>query len=106
MSFTSSSRAISVARFEARLFGPGLPAPGEPVQVEMRSRALVLHLSNGHESEIDYSRLRIAGGGWRGDALLLEWQDDAGPCALSVQRREGVVALREQAPEALRARLG
>ena len=82
--------------FEAQLYAPGLAAAGEPVRVEMRSRAFVLHHLDGRESEVEYSRVRASASGWRGEALLVEWDGDDGACGLSVQRPEAVAALRVQ----------
>ena len=91
---------------EAQCYAPGSPPQGEPVRVEIRSREFVLHRQDGRELEVPYSSVRVRGGGWRGDALLLDWQGEDGACSMSVHRPEALSTLRAQAPEALRVLLG
>jgi predicted Zn-dependent protease len=89
----------------ALAFGTTLPPQGRAVTVELRSRMLVVRDDSGREREISYAWLRPRGGGWNGDALTFEWDEEGATAALSLHG-DALRALRATAPEALRERLG
>jgi len=89
-----------------QIFGSGLPAQGRRVRIALRAFGLALEGPDGDSEEVRYAELRPRGGGWRGDALLLEWEGDGGSRSLSLHDAAVLAVLRVQAPEPLRAILG
>jgi predicted Zn-dependent protease len=79
-----------------QLFGPGLPPQGARVEVELRAGVLTLGFADGRRDDVLVSSLRPRAGGWRGDALQLEWGDAASPFLLSVHDPIVVRALQAQ----------
>ncbi len=67
-----------------QVFGPGVPPQGERVVIEVRARTLTVAFADGRREDIGMSSLRARAGGWRGDALQLEWGDTAQPFVLFV----------------------
>jgi Zn-dependent protease with chaperone function len=59
----------------AILFGDRLPAQGVQVRVQLGANGLELHERSGTVHRVAYDHMEIKRGGWRGDALLLEWSD-------------------------------
>jgi predicted Zn-dependent protease len=86
-------------------FGPRLPPQGQSVTIQARSRALFLRSDDGREEEIAYAWIRPRAGGWNGDALTFEWDEDGVLRAVAVTG-DALRALRATAPEGLRECLG
>ena len=86
-------------------FGPRQPPQGQSVAIQARSRALILRFDDGREEEIAYAWLRPRAGGWNGDALSFEWNEDGVVRAVAVSG-DSLRALRATAPEGLRECLG
>lgn len=89
-----------------QLFGSGLPPHGSRVRVGVRAFGLALEGPAGELEEVRYSQLRPRGGGWHGDALLLDWDAEGGSRTLSVHDATALATLRAQAPEPLQKLLG
>jgi len=81
---------------EGLVFGPGLPPQGERAAVEVRAGTVTVAFANGRREDVPVSWLRARAGGWRGDALQLEWGDATTPFALSVSDPIVVRAIQAQ----------
>lgn len=96
---------MTAKAYPSQFFAPGGPVQGERVQVELRSRALVVHPASGPEHEAPYAAMRSRAGGWNGGTLVLEWETDTGTAALLFTADVARV-VSAAAPEALRPILG
>ena len=81
---------------DALVFGPRLPPQGERVEVEVRAGLLTVEFANGRREDVLVSSLRVRAGGWRGDALQLEWGEATAPFVLSIHDPIAVRAIQAQ----------
>ena len=62
----------------ARLFGPGLPAQGAPVQCQVQEKTIVLSSEgNIHQQPVRLEVIEASVGGFDHDQLHLKWEQDA-----------------------------
>ena len=77
----------------AMLFGDRLPPQGVQVRVQFGANGFELHERSGTVHRVAYDHMEIKRGGWRGDALLLEWSDAGNARSLTLGRDEGMTKL-------------
>lgn len=88
--------------FDGRLFGPGLPGPGQPGTAEWRGNALsVRHTDTEHLAE----QLEISARGLDADQIQLTWTSAEGAFTFSVQAPREIERLLESAPDPYRTAL-
>ena len=88
--------------FDGRLFGPGLPGPGQPGTADWRGGALrVRHADTEHLAE----RLEFSARGLDADQIQLTWTTAEGAFTFSVQEPREIERLLETAPDPYRAPL-
>ncbi|HEY6728819.1 MAG TPA: M48 family metallopeptidase [Polyangiaceae bacterium] len=88
--------------FEGRLFGPGLPGPGQPSTAEWSGTALrVRHADTEHVAE----RLEVGARGLDADQIQVSWKAAEGAFTFWVQTPAQIERLLESAPDPYRAPL-
>jgi Zn-dependent protease with chaperone function len=99
---------VSRPRYCARLFGPGGPEAGAPVQLTWREQWLVVASGEaGHEEVFHTLRvadLKASAGGFNNSQLALAWAGEDGEHML-VLDPQAAAAFRDAAPAALQQRL-
>lgn len=96
---------MSTRHIPGQHFGPGAPSHGLRVQVELRTRHLVLLDAQGHETEVLYSQTVPRPGGWDHGALLLDFTLEGATHTLLLQR-DGLALFKQHAPIELQRQLG
>lgn len=88
--------------FDGRLFGPGLPGPGQPGTAEWRGGALSVRQA---DTEYVAQRLEISARGLDADQIQLSWTAAEGAFTFWVQAPAQIERLLEAAPDQYRAPL-
>lgn len=95
---------MSRPSFGARLYGPGSPEAGAPVQLTWREQWLVVGQGEEVVHTLRAFELEAAARGFNNSQLALQWTTDAGQHMLILDQAAGP-AFRESAPAALQQRL-
>lgn len=91
--------------FHARCFGPGFDPHGERVAVALDDDALLICLGETRELRVAAAAIKVRGGGFHHDQLMLEWQVGDARYGLSLIEAEARRSLLAHAPAALAVQL-
>lgn len=75
---------MSPIELDGMLHGLGSPATGERVRVRLDAHGVTILYPGGRTRGIPFAGLRSRVGGWKGQALLLEWEEQGGPATLAL----------------------
>lgn len=91
--------------FNASGFGPGFPAQGAKITVQIESAGLRLWLGGAHEQLIAYDELRVSAGGFDHGQIILMWGENGNTASLMLDDKVAKDSLLAQAPPHLAQKL-